>query len=286
MTTALHEPRTLDEALALLGAYPEASKVLAGGQSLVLLLHHGLLQPHHLVSLRRVQDLQGIREEDGGLCIGAMTTQRDIETSPVVRAHCLVLQEAAAKIASVHIRHLGTLGGNLCHSLIGADFPPVLLALDARLDVAGPHGSRAIPAAELFRGFMETAVEEDEILTAVHVPDVAGIDHAVYLKHCVRAVDPAIVGVAAWVRRTADGVCQDVRVGVGGTSDLPQRAYAAETVLRGRVLDDAVCRQAGDAAQAEIDCIPDAHASADYRQKMVSVFVRRALLAAWQQGEA
>jgi carbon-monoxide dehydrogenase medium subunit len=277
------EPSSLTEALQMLSEHGEEAKVLAGGQSLLLMLHLGLVHPAVLVSLQRLPNLTAIAyDPKGGLRLGAMTTQRAIETSPQVRQHCPMLARASSLIASVHVRSLGTLGGNLCHNLPGADPPPALIALDATVSLASSRSTRELAVAELFSGFMETTVKPDELLTEIRIPAASLGGRAVYLKHCVRSVDPALVGVAARLTLAGDNVtCVDVRIGVGGVSPAPYRALSAEKILRGQQLSRDNISAAAAAAAAECDPITDAHGSARYRRKMLEVFVRRALTAGW-----
>ena len=275
------EPTTLEETLQALAERGEDAKVLAGGQSLLLMLHLGLVRPTVLVSLQRLPDLAAIvYDPKEGLRLGAMTTQRAIETSPLVRQHCPMLARTSSLIASVHVRSLGTLGGNLCHNLPGADPPPALIALDAAVSLASSRSTRELAVAELFSGFMETAVKPDELLTEIRIPAASLGARAVYLKHCVRSTDPALVGVAVRLTLADDKVtCVDVRIGVGGISPTPYRAVSVEKILRGEQLSrDSISAAA--AAAAECDPITDAHGSARYRRKMIEVFMRRALTAA------
>jgi aerobic carbon-monoxide dehydrogenase medium subunit len=277
------EPDSLPEVLHAFSQHGEEAKVLAGGQSLLLMLHVGLVRPAVLVSLRRLTDLTVIRyDSEAGLRIGSMATQRAIETSPLVRQHCPMLSHASGLIASVPVRNLGTLGGNLCHNLPGADPPPALIALDAAVSLASTRGGRQLLVADLFRGFMETAVKPDEILTDIRIPAASLNACAVYLKHRLRDVDPALVGVAVRLVLAEDGVtCVDVRVGVGGVSTVPYRALSVEKGLRGQLLSQDSIAAAARAAADECDPMTDAHGSARYRRKMLEVFMRRALTTAW-----
>ena len=282
------EPTSLLDALVALSGHGEEVKVLAGGQSLIPMLHLGLARPGVLVGLQRLSELAGISYDPGvGLRLGAMTTQRSIETSPQVRRCCPMLAYMSSLIASVHVRHLGTLGGNLCHNLPGADPPPALIALDAVVSLESIRGIRELPVADLFRGFLETAVEPDELLTDVRIPDRALGNHAVYLKHSIRSVDPALVGVAVRLALADDGVsCADVRVGVGGVSPVPYRAISAEKILRNERLSSETIAAVAAVAAAESDPMSDAHGSARYRRKMLEVIMRRALTAAWNGSRA
>lgn len=281
---AYHEPTSVSEAVQLLHRYPGESKVLAGGQSLVLMLQNQILHPRHLVNLSRIRELKELKfDPAGGVRIGAMVTLRELETSPLVCQHFPILQEAVSQVASVHIRNRGTLGGNLCHGLVGNDPPPPLIALGARMIIAGPQGERVVPAEEFFQGFMTTAVGEDEILVGIEVPPQPQDAIGAYIKFCVRAVDPAIVGVAVALR-LENGICREARVGLGGAGYTPVRCLGAEATLMGRPFDEAVIRTAGAAAVADVgEYVSDSHADAEYRRRMVPVILKRTIQLALQR---
>lgn len=280
------EPTTLEETLQVLVERGEDAKVLAGGQSLLLMLHLGLVQPGVLVGLQSLSELKAITLDAAvGLSIGAMATQRAIESAPLIQQHCPVLARTASLIATVPVRTLGTLGGNLCHNLPGADPPPTLIALDAVARLESSGGTRDVPVANLFQGFMETVVKPYELLTEIRVPAASLGNHAVYLKHCVRDVDPALVGVAVRLVLADDeeATCTDVRIGVGGVSVAPYRAVNAERVLRGERLAPESIAEAAQVAAEECEPITDAHGSARYRRKILAVLLRRAVFAAWHR---
>ncbi len=278
------EPTTVEETLQVLAARGEDTKVLAGGQSLLLLIHLGLVQPGVLVGLQSLSRLKRITLDATGLSIGAMATQRAIESDRLVQEHCPALARTASLIATVPVRTLGTLGGNLCHNLPGADPPPTLIALDAVARLESSRGTRDVPVANLFQGFMETVVKPYELLTEVRVPAESLGNHTVYFKQCVRAVDPALVGVAVRLVLATDkeATCTDVRIGVGGVSVAPYRAVNAEQALRGKPLGPESIAEAARVAADECEPMSDAHGSARYRRKMLDVILRRAVFAAWR----
>ncbi len=276
-TFEYYRPGTLAEALRLLQGSGGEARSLAGGQSLMPLLKDGILTPQVLVNLAGVPELRQIHwEERVGLSIGAMVTQREIETSPLVRERYPALAEAVSRVASVPVRNLGTLGGNLCHGGPGADPPAILIALGATVRIAGLSGGRTLAVEDLIAGPYETVLAEGEVLTAIQVPPMAPGARAVYLKHSVRAIDPAIVGVAALVA-WQDRLVWETRIGIVGAASRPMRARSPEDELRGWPLDDAAICRAAEAAAGEADPLSDGYASAGYRRKMVAVFVRRAL---------
>lgn len=276
-TFQYHRPGTLSEALSLLQNHGGEARPLAGGQSLMPLLAEGILTPQVLVNLVDISEMQELSWNDSvGLSIGAVVTQRNLELSPLVRARLPSLAYAVSKVASVPVRNLGTLGGNLCHAGPGADLPAILMVLNSSLRVAGPTREWILPVEDLFVGPYENALAEGEVLLAIHVPPMPAGAKAVYLKHSVRAIDPAIVGIGAMVQ-VQDGLVREVRIGMVGAGPRPVRARGAEEALRGRPFDEDSIRSAAQAAAAEAEPLTDGYASAGYRRKMVAVFVRRAL---------
>jgi len=278
-------PRTLDQALALLGEQGDEAKVVAGGQSLLVFLRQGLLTPRYLIGLKRIPELARLElTPDGGLTIGAMVTQYALETSPVVRERFPALAEAAAVIASPQVRRQGTLGGNLCHADPTGDPPAALIALGAEVELVRQGSSRRLPVADLFRDYMEPAIEADELLVVVHLPAPEPRSGAAYLKYRLRGVDTALVGVGVGLTLAADGrTCAAARIGLVGAGVTPLRVVAAEAELSGREPTDGVLQAAGEAAAAECSPLSDTEASEEYRRQMVKVFVRRAAERALQR---
>src|SRR5262245_61057479 len=182
-------PESVEEALAMLAEHGEGAKPIAGGQSLLILLRWGLAAPTYLIGLKRIPELTRLTATaEGGLTIGAMVTQRTLESSPLVRTSFPALAEAAGAVASPPVRQQATIGGNLCHADPAADPPAALIALGAEVEIAYRGGRRRLPVSELFRGFLETAVGPDELMVAVHIPPAAPRSGASYLKHRVRGV--------------------------------------------------------------------------------------------------
>lgn len=271
-------PTSLDEALALLAEHGDEAKVLAGGQSLLVFLRQGLLAPSYLIGLRGVADLRRLEASpEGGLTVGAMVTQHALEYAPLVRERFPALAEAAAVIASPPVRRQGTIGGNLCHADPTGDPPAALIALGAEVEIARVGERRRLPVEELFRDYMEPAIEPDELLVAIHLPAPAPRSGAAYLKHRLRGVDTALIGVGVGLALAEDGVtCADARIGLVGAGTTPVRAVRAEAVLRGAPLTDDGLAAAGEAAAEECAPLSDTEASEWYRREMVTVFVRRA----------
>jgi carbon-monoxide dehydrogenase medium subunit len=278
-------PGSVEEALAMLAEHGDGAKPIAGGQSLLILLRWGLASPTYLIGLKRIPELTRLTATtEGGLTIGAMVTQRTLESSPLVQASFPALAEAAGAVASPPVRQQATIGGNLCHADPAADPPAALIALGAEVEIASIAGRRRLPVADLFHSFLETAVGPDELMVAVHLPPAAPRSGATYLKHRVRGVDYALVGVGFGLTLAEDGAtCDQVRIGLAGVGDTPLRAVAAEDTLRGRTLTAETLQAAGEAAAAECRPPSDTEGSEWYRREMVKVFVQRAGEIAYQR---
>ncbi len=268
-------PTTVEEALALIARYGEEAKVLAGGQSLVPLLNYRLARPRVVVDINRLP-LDGVSVEDGRLRLGALTRHWTLQESGEIARLCPVLAEAAALIGNVRVRTLGTLGGSLAHADPAAELPMVMVALDVRLSLEGRRGRRAVSASEFFKGYLATALEPDELLSAVEVPVTRGMGHAVE-EFARRAGDFAIVAVAALVRLDRTGRVEDARLAFAGVAPTPVRALRAEDVLRGH---EPTAERLGLAAMTARDALSpesDAFVSAAYRRHLAAVLTRRAL---------
>jgi aerobic carbon-monoxide dehydrogenase medium subunit len=273
-----HDPRTLGEAVALLGRL-ENAKLLAGGQSLMPMLNMRFVQPDHVIDLNRVEGLSYIRFDGGTLHVGAMTRQRDLEFHEGVRARCPILHEALLQVGHRQTRNRGTLGGSLCHLDPSAELVTVAAALDAVVSVAGPRGERDIPFAEFPVAFMMPAIELDEIVTAVRFPLwPAGHGHA-FVEFSRRHGDFAIVAAAVLLHEDAQGKILRASVTLGGVNTGPLRMTEAETMLVGNVASEALFRAAGESCR-KVEALDDVHVSAAYRQRLAAVLARRALAAA------
>jgi CO/xanthine dehydrogenase FAD-binding subunit len=267
-----HAPRSLDDALDVLASYGGEARVLAGGQSLVPLLNLRVVRPAALVDLARVAGLRGIAAGAGTVRIGAMTRQVELERTPEVSVGCPLVAEAAALVGSPAIRSRGTLGGNLAHADPASELPAVMVALDARLTVCRRFGQRTVPAADFFRGFYTTALEPDEVVTAVEVPVTPPGAGWAFEEVSRTRGDFALVGAAVVVTARDDGVAS-ARVVLAGVGPVPVRCEAAEhALLDGRE----PAADAADAARDAVEPEADLHASAAYRKDLVRAVVGRA----------
>jgi CO/xanthine dehydrogenase FAD-binding subunit len=268
-------PTSVDEALAMLAERREEAKVLAGGQSLVPILNYRLARPGIVVDINRLP-LESVRVEDGRLRLGALTRHATLEESAEIARACPVLREAAALIGNVRVRSLGTLGGSLAHADPAAELPMVMLALDARLTIAGPGGGRSLAVRDLFTGYLSTALAPAELITEIDVPVTRDLGWAVE-ELSRRAGDFAMVAVTALVRLDRRGRVEDARLALAGVGATPVRVAAAEDVLRGQEPTAERLAQAAAAARAALAPESDAFVSAAYRRLLAGVLAQRAL---------
>jgi len=274
----LVEPRSLREAIGLLDPDDTSVRAIAGGTAVMLMMKSGLFRPRRLVSLRAIEGTYsrvGI-DADGSLRIGALTPLAVVERSRAVGDAVPVITQTLKTLSNVRVRNVATIGGHLAHADPHTDLPPVLAALGARISVVGAAGERSIAVADLAVGYYETVLKPTELIAELIVPP-QGRRRAAYFKCTTRSADdwPAL-GVAVTV--DADGaVVHDAKIVISAATDKPTRLLAAESVLRGASIDDALLRRAGDAAADEAAVIGDQHGSAAYKQQLVRVYVVRAL---------
>ena len=263
-------PGSLEEAIAALADGGADAKPLAGGHSLLPLMKLRFSAPSLLVDLQGLPGLSGIERENGTLRIGALTRHVQLQEGDLG-----VISETAHKIADQQVRNRGTIGGALAHGDAASDLPTLLLAFEGSVTAHGPDGSRVIEAADLFEGYMTTAVKQGEILTEVRLPALDGYGGA-YEKLTRRAEDWAMVGVLAVVKES-DGAVADVRIGLTHMAGTPLRATAAEEALRGQPLSAESIAAAAEHASDGTDPPSDMNATVDYKRHLARVLTRRAL---------
>jgi len=275
----LLQPDSLAEATVLLDARSEETKIISGGTALVIMLKNRLIKPRALLSLGRVAELRGIRHEPGrGLSIGALVTLREAERSPVLRELHPTLADTFAMVGNVRVRNAATTGGNLSEADYASDPPCVLVALRARVKARSVDGEREIPLVELFKGFYETTLAPNEILTEVIVPDAPLRSRSAYLKYVSRSSeDRPCVGMAAVLENQGDGACKELRLVAGAVSDVPQEITAAEQLARGQRLTAPLIEEIAQAYAHAIEPLADLRGSAWYRRQIIRVLARRAM---------
>ena len=239
-----------------------------------------LAQPSHVVDLRRVEGLAYIKEQNGGLAIGPMTTYYTLESSALVHERAPLLAEAAAGVADLQVRNKGSIGGAIAHADPAGDIPAVVLATESSMRTSGGGRSRNLPAHRFFLDIFTTALRETELITEIIVPPMQPRTGTSYQKFANKASHYAIVGVAAVVTLDSQGNCQRVRIAITGAGPRPGRARASERYLTGKAPSERNLRQAAQRASAGIDFLSDLHGSAEYREHLTGVFTGRALEAA------
>ncbi len=270
-------PKTLEEALTLLDEHQDECKVIAGGQSLLILMRQGLLAPEYLIDIKGVSELNYIESDaKQGLRIGALTTHRAIEKSPAMKNGFGVLAEMEHRLASIQTRNWGTIGGNICHGDPAGDPAPVLIALNATLSTASLGGTRNMAVEDFSLDFFETALEPGELLTEIQVPAAPPHTGTAHTKFNIIESDVATVGVAvSFTLDSGDGVCRDARIVLGACAPIPMRAKQAEEALRGKKITDRLLKEAGQKASEEAEAVSDISASEEYRRQLVKVLVGR-----------
>jgi aerobic carbon-monoxide dehydrogenase medium subunit len=264
-------PETLDEAIGALESGGEDAKLLAGGHSLLPLMKLRLATPSLLVDLRKVPGMHGIQRENATWRIGAMTPHAELEHSPELG----IFSRAAGTIADPQVRNRGTIGGSLAHGDPASDLPAVLLIAEGTVTVQGKGGQRSVAAKDLFRDYLDTAIEPAEVMTEVHIPTLDGWGFG-YQKFNRRSEDWAMVGVSALVKQTGD-ICEDVRIGLTNMGHVPLRASAVEEALKGQPLDADSIAKAAELAAEGTEPPADLNASSDYKRHLARVLTRRAL---------
>lgn len=281
-----HAPATVDETLALLAKYGYEGKVLAGGQSLIPMMNFRLAQPAVLVDLNSIPELSFIQpNRDGGVRIGAMTRQRQVEHDPLIAAAAPMVHAAMPKIAYPQIRTRGTFGGSLAHADPSAELPALSVALEARFRVRGQRAERWVAADQFFQGFFTTVLKPDELLIEVALPPMPRYSGWSFMEVARRHHDFALVGVAALViLSAAKDLCQEAKLVFFSVGEGPVQANHAAQVLRGQAPTAEAIREAAEvAARDDVDPTTDINASSDYRRHLVGVLGRRALTEAFDR---
>src|SRR3954469_12413306 len=271
------EPETVDEAIGLLAEHGDGAKVIAGGQSLLILMRERLVDVDALIGLKGIPALREI-EVNGGLRIGAMVTHSTVERDERIAARWPLLQAAEAAVSTLQVRNRGTLCGNVAHAFPTADPPAALVASDGVVHVASKvGGERQIAAEDFFVGLMQTEAGPDELVTAVSLPTQPEGARTAYMKYAIRPLDFAIVSVAVRLVPAADGTIADARIGLAGAHNHTLRATEAERVLVGERPSAELLERAGQAAARQSDPLADVDGTPDYKRRVAGVFTARAL---------
>ncbi|BBY85051.1 FAD binding domain-containing protein [Mycolicibacterium tokaiense] len=272
-----HVPASLDEALDMLAAEPDDSKIIAGGQSLVPMMNFRLASPANLIDINRIPGLSGVQIVEDRVDIATRTRHIEVQHNTIDGPLGLLLRKAAAYVGHLPIRTRGTFGGSIAHCDAASEWCLVASLLDAEMTaVSRARGERSIAAADFFQSIFTTALAPDEILVKVSLPVLDDTWSAGIAEFARRAGDFGIVTATAAVQ-VVDGIVQQARVSVGGVSEVPFRSAAAETLLIGQQLTDEVATAAAEATADEVDPPSDTHGDAEYRRDLVRALLPRAL---------
>jgi len=271
-------PDHIDEVLELLAEHGDEARVLAGGQSLVPLMNYRLARPARLIDLNRVHELAYIEEDDAGIRVGAMSRQRTLEHSVVLRERCSLITQAVPWIGHAQIRNRGTIGGSMSHADPAAELPVVARALDAKFLLSSASGERWIDAEEFFVSFLTTAAQTTELLSEIVFPILPDRSAAAFVEYARRHGDFALGGAAAVITLDADSdVCRQARISLLGAGPIPERAPSAEAILVGRVIDEAAIAEATEAIEASIEPTGDMHGDSEYRCGLIGTLAGNAV---------
>jgi len=275
-----YDPHNIEEVINLLEKYGEEAKILAGGQSLMPLLKMRILSPRCVVDINRVNQLKYIREEEGFIKIGALVRHYEIEYSTLLQSRLPIISRAVGEIGDPLVRNRGTIGGSLCHADPSADLPPVLIAAEAEIKIAGPKGERLIKAENFFIDYMTTVVQPNEVLTEVRLPLLPKHTGGAYFKLQRTYGDFAILNIATLLTLNKDSSCERIRIAMGGVGARPLRIYKAEKLIEGQVIEDRLIEEASEKGVEEIEPPSDFRASSWYRKEVAKVYIKRSIKSA------
>ena len=281
-----HRAGSVDDAVALLAAYGDDGKLIAGGHSLLPVMKLRFAQPAHLIDIRRVAELAGIHEESGVLRIGATTPHAAVAASAAVQDKARILAEAAGRIGDAQVRNMGTIGGSLAHADPAADLPAVTLALGAELRAVGRRGQRTIPIDQFFTGMFSSALASDELLVEVRVPVAPARTGGAYEKHADPASGYAIVGVAAVVTLGGNGAVERARVTLTGLTPRATRLEGVEQALVGKAPTGEQIAAAAQRAAEGLELRDLTGGGAAYKNNLAVVYARRALTRAVERARS
>lgn len=280
------EPETLEDVKTALAAGDAGTRVVGGGTALSLIMKQGIYSPERLISLKKIKSKLNyiLQDEQGNLRIGAMTTLREMEVSPLMEKLAPVIVKALHHVANPRIRYVASIGGNLSHGDAHLDLPPILLAMGAKVKVESTKGERWIGLEDFFQGYYETSIEANELLTEVLIPKQEDGLQGVYLKYTTLSNDDwPTVGVAALMKSERNKIVS-IRLVVSAVMDVPTRLYEVEQMIMGKEFSETLIEQAGEKAFAMVEPLEDLRGSVWYKKEMVNVHVRRALRQLWING--
>ena len=271
-----HSPSLVSDAVALLNQYGDEAKLLAGGHSLLPMMKLRFAEPEHLIDMNNIESLKGIREENGVIAIGAMTSENALIASDLLQQKCPLLPQAAKLIADPQVRNRGTIGGDIAHGDPGNDHPALMMALDAKFTLVGANGSREVLASDFFLGTYYTLLEAGEILTEIRIPASGSGTGMSYHKLKRKTGDFATAAAAAVIQMSGD-TCQSARIALTNLGPTALRVYDAEAVLTGQVITAGLIELAAQKAMDICDPAEDLRGDIEYKTHMGGEMTRRAI---------
>jgi len=271
-----HAPDSVDGAIQLLTQYSEDARILAGGHSLLPMMKLRFAEPAHLIDINGISELKGITEQGDVIRIGAMTTENELINSAVLNEKCPLIPAAAWLVADPQVRNRGTIGGDIAHGDPSNDHPAVMLALDASFILQGSSGERTVPANGFFLGTFWTALEAGEIMTAILVPASTPASGYGYNKLKRKTGDFATAGSSVVLQLTGDR-CDEIRIALTNVGPCAFRAEAAEDLLRGQVITEALIEQAAGKVMEACEPAEDLRGDAEYKTHMAAEMTRRSI---------
>jgi CO/xanthine dehydrogenase FAD-binding subunit len=279
------DPMTKEEVFKLLDELADDAKLLAGGQSLLPMMNYRLARPMYLIDINKIRGMDYIREENGQIYIGALTRERSIEESELIKSKIPILVEAASSIGFLPIRNKGTIGGSIAHADPSAELCLMMQILEAQIKVESSQDSRWINAEDFFLTYLTTALQPNEMITEIKIPIPPAGTVRSFQSFSWRQGDFAIVSVAIMLAINNGGMCENAKIGLGGVNPTPIRAMDAEGTLKGEKIGekliDAAASQAAEAADPDYDI----HSSAEYKREMARVFTKKGLIQALKRYE-
>ncbi len=270
------KPNSIKETISILSQFGEKAQILNGGTDLIVGMRDKIIQPEYLVDIKAILQLNRITyNKQDGLNIGTTVTLNEISNSKVVQTHYPILVKACKTVGSYQVRNRATLVGNICNASPAADTAPPLLVLEAKVNIIGPTGEKIVPINQFFTGVKKNILKKGEFVTSVTVPLIKDKWAGVYLKQGRRKdVDLATVGVAVVCIR------DEIRIALGAVAPTPIRAFKTEKLLKGKIIDESLLEKAGISVLTEVSPISDVRSSQEYREEIIKVLVRRAVLQA------
>ena len=280
-----HKPKSLDEALGMLSEY-EDNHIIAGGQSLLLVMREGMVTTEHMIDIKHLKELNYLKfDEKDGLRIGACVPHREVEHSDIVKKHYPALHDIEDRLANAQIRNWGTMGGNIAHADPAEDPATCYLAYDAEITLKSKNGERTIPIDEFLLGFYETCLEPGEMVTEIHIPAPGKKSSSAFTKFTLLENDLGVASVTARVTLDGSGKCQAAAIALGCVGDRTLRATEAEEYMKGKSYDDKVFAEAGKIAAENVETLADIHATAETRKHEVEILTKRMLKLAWDRAK-